>query len=177
MKRLRSLILLPALALACGDRLVSTDEIPVDPFCVESLGTMGYWLDGDRAHVFEDGVGTPHACACITEEQFWDEAEIVRLTALLRDELLPECERIAALRGFDWNDCQSDYDGGQWEHGYMVDELWAPAECPGDGWVAQGEPYEPPFMCDLGEPGCSCTVEAVCTGGSVCIDGMCQTPP
>jgi hypothetical protein len=176
MKALHSLILLSAFAFACGDRLVSTDEIPVDPLCMHAGGTMGYRLDGSRGRVHDRETDRPYACACITEEQFWDEAEIARLSEQLEAELLLECERVAAQLGFDWNDCQIDHDTDVW-HAYMADEIWAPDECPGDGWVAQGEPYEPPFMCDLGDPGCSCTVEAACTGGSVCIDGMCQTPP
>jgi hypothetical protein len=44
--------------------------------------------------------------------------------------------------------------------------------CEGEGWIP--EPDDAPPICELGDPGCSCTVQATCTGGTTCIDGMCQ---
>lgn len=182
MKELRTLVFMSAalFTVACGDRLASIDETPFEPLCLRSWGVMGYWIDGRQwrvQHEGKEGASSPYACACITEEQFWDEAEIERLTDKLLEELLITCERSAALQGFDWDDCQADYDGGTWRFAHLgIGKLSTPFSCGGEGWAGDTEDDELP-ICELGDPGCSCTIEAVCTGGSTCIDGMCQTPP
>jgi hypothetical protein len=180
MKAIPAMILLSATTLGCNERLVSSDQVPLDPMCMIPWGTRGHWLDGTSALVETAEGDTPYACACIIEEQFWEEVETGRWTEELGAELLVECERIAALQGFDWNDCQSDYESGKWSIAQMglQDFILASVDCPGPSWTGTSEPYpdEPPIMCDLGDPGCSCTVEATCTGGATCVDGMCQTP-
>ncbi len=181
------LISLSLTGLACSDRQVSTNETPLESLCMIA-GSMGYWLDGRQTRVHRgEGKGAPYACTCITLEQFWDEdeqslneAELQRLTDELSDELLLECERAAAVQGFDWNDCQADYESGAWGPAQVgLEDFTTPFTCPGEGWAGPNDPYpdDPSIDCELGEPGCSCTVQAICTGGSVCVEGMCQMPP
>ncbi len=168
------------LGLGCNDRLVDSDQIPVEPYCMLTAGTMGTRADGTSALVVYSGDrnGTPYVCSCITEEQFGDEAQFEQVKDELNDRLLDECERVASAAGYVSNECQSDHDHNRWSSWALFaigkfDTLHT--SCPGEGWIEIHEP-EPP-ICELGEPGCSCTVEAKCSGGTTCIDGMCQPPP
>jgi hypothetical protein len=166
------------LGLACNDRLATTNDVPVEPLCLRAIGTRGHRADGTNSIVQWPRGGTPYVCICITEEQFWDPDEIERQAEELNDLLLDECERSAALQGFIWNECEADHDLGSWTDAYRMGTFLGTFQtsfsCGGEGWLADEEPEQP--LCELGTPGCSCTVEATCTGGTTCIDGMCQTP-
>ncbi len=178
---LRALGLLSAalLGLACNERLADTDQIPVEPYCMFAAGTMGTFADGTSYLLLydENRGGTPYVCSCITEEQFWDEAQLARVVSELNDRLLLECEWVAEEAGYVSNDCQLHHDIDYWTAWslFAIGEFELSFSCHSEGWIEIHEP-EPP-ICELGEPGCSCTVEAVCTGGTTCIDGMCQPPP
>jgi hypothetical protein len=160
-------------ALACSDRHADSLGPPVDELCMDA-GSMGYWADGRQHRVWVDG-NTPDVCVCITEDEFWDAARIAELEAEMREDLLVLCEAAAARQGMDWNDCQADYESGEW---FAWMHSWSGFECGGEGWVGPSDPYDdPPIDCELGELGCSCTVGGACDPGGTCIDGMCQTPP
>jgi hypothetical protein len=136
------------------------------------MGTRG---DGTSSLLIHPGHrGTPYVCTCVTEEQFWDEAEIERLEEELNDLLLEECEWVADAQGFASNDCREYHDLELWLGWSFLalGQLDLPNSCGTQGWVDESEPEAP--SCMLGEPGCSCTVEATCTGGATCVDGMCQ---
>ncbi len=174
--KFRALGLLSAalLGLACNERLVDTDQIPVEPYCLIAAGTSGTLADGTSYFLLYDGDhgGTLYVCSCITEEQFWDEAQLARVEDELNDRLLVECESVAEQAGYVSNDCQLHHDIDYWTAvtRFAIGNYELYFSCEGEGWI------EPP-ICELGEPGCSCTVEAVCTDGTTCIDGMCQPPP
>jgi hypothetical protein len=178
MDKLHALGLLTAvvLGLACSERIASTNDVPVEPLCLRLIGTMGHRADGTQSLVQWPG-GAPYVCICVTEEQFWDPVEIDRLAEELSDLLLDECQRAADLQDFAWDECEADHDAGEWTDTYYrgtflgTDTSYS---CGGEGWLPEENP-EPPW-CELGSPGCSCTVEATCTGGTTCIDGMCTTP-
>jgi hypothetical protein len=165
------------LGLACNERLTTTNEVPVEPLCLRAVGTMGHGADGIYRHVRWPGGGGPYVCICITEEQFWDPDEIEPQAEELNDLLLDECERSAALQDFTWDECQAYHDLGLWTDahrmGTFLGKFQTSYSCGGEGWLPD-EMAEP--WCTLGDPGCSCTVEATCTGGATCLDGMCQMP-
>ena len=177
---LRTYALLGAalLGLGCNDRLIDSDQIPAEPYCMFAAGTMGTRADGTSAHLIDPvRDATPYVCSCVTEEQFWDEVLLAQVKDDLNDDLLVECERVADAEGFVSNECQLHHDIDHWVGGslFAIGKFALPFSCPGEGWIEIHEP-EPP-ICELGEPGCSCTVEAKCSGGTTCIDGMCQAPP
>lgn len=125
-----------ALALAsfgCGDRLadLSQDELEPEtvPVCMLIAGTRGYWHDGTRGIVWDPEIAvTPAICECMTTERLELPAEEFWATLDdLNDQMLAECERLSALRGFESDDCLEDYESGLWRH-MTVRAL------PGDYW-------------------------------------------
>lgn len=178
MDRFRTLGLLAAalLGLACNERLLDVE--PTEPLCMIAAGTMGTRADGTSSILlYPVREGTPFVCSCITEEQYWDEAQFAEAREELNDLLLEECEWVADALGYVSNECQVDHDNGRWLSVWVfaVGRWEYPFECAGAGWIDLPDPAPP--ICELGEPGCSCTVEAACSGGTTCIDGMCQAPP
>jgi hypothetical protein len=102
--------------LACGDHLLELDEdFQADepetlPVCLVLAGTtLGYWQNGDSSTVW-DLEQTAAVCTCMTPEQM----ESGELDGVLNDRMLVECERVSALRGFDWDECEEDHASGVW---------------------------------------------------------------
>ncbi len=102
-----------AAVIACGDDMtVVPEESESKPVCMLLVDTHGYWQD-DHGEAISDVFGTGHVasqCMCMTEE----ELESRSLHADLNDLLLEECERLAGLFEFDWNECQKHHDSGLW---------------------------------------------------------------
>jgi hypothetical protein len=154
---LRVPVLLTAvlLGLACSERKLDPNETPLEPLCMWAWDTSGHWADGTHGLVLypEPRDATPYLCTCITEEQFWDEAEIERLEHEMNDPLLVECEEAASWQGFDWNECQEKHDSGIWMYAFLepgVSEYAVPWDCGVEGWVEDVEPKPP--MCQPPPP-------------------------
>jgi hypothetical protein len=127
--RLTVLTIALAGAMACGDHLLGVDEEFADepetlPVCMLLSGTHGYWENGESNIVWDperDHAGG--VCMCMTE------AEMVsgELDHELNDDMLVECERLSALLGYDWDECEEDYASGHWLGGTYrasADSFW-----------------------------------------------------
>lgn len=98
---------------ACADDdLVIVDAEGRDPACMVLIDTAGHWDDGSSMVIFDaKGSGAASgACMCLTDDEF--ESQEIRWQ--LADRVLGECERLADEIGFDWDECQADYDNGVW---------------------------------------------------------------
>ncbi|MFV8751275.1 hypothetical protein ACNOYE_12090 [Nannocystaceae bacterium ST9] len=169
MTRARGSAIAAVLLLACADRLAS--EPHREALCIHALGTIGHWSDGTQSLILDPDAGTPYVCTCVTEAEFWSEDDLAAQIDDLNDRMLEECERVGAEQGFEWTECQLDHDARVWTQWHFFDA--ALASC-GEGWLPDGDSDGP--TCTLGSPGCSCTVDATCTGAANCIDGMCHLP-
>lgn len=110
------LTLVLAGGLACGDHLLGLDEDMFDepetlPVCMILSGTRGYWENGD-SHIVWDlaNENTGSVCTCMTPEQL----ESHEMHGELNDRMLIECQRLSALIGFDWDECEEDHATGHW---------------------------------------------------------------
>ncbi|NJK32116.1 MAG: hypothetical protein HC927_06700 [Deltaproteobacteria bacterium] len=97
--------------MACSERQLDGEiEDPRSAACMVGVA-HGYWDDGGLLVIREWATGTAFtACLCLTEEEFSTKSREDELN----DMLLEECERQAAMKDFDSNDCQEFYDSEYW---------------------------------------------------------------
>jgi hypothetical protein len=119
---------------ACSDRVATVDdEILTRPACMWIIGTDGHWSDGSLRVIYDESRGRAGtACLCLTEEEFESKTHHDQLNDLA----LVECERLASVHQFDWDECQQDHEAGAW----LGDVFWAA------GFYANGLPSG--FVCE-----------------------------
>lgn len=119
----------------CGDRLadLSEDELEPEtvPVCMILAGTLGYWENGEARLVRDPAIDHTFAiCECMTRERLELPTPEFRASLDdLNDQMLVECERMSALMGFDWDECQQDYESGSWRgttYNALPGDYWAP---------------------------------------------------
>lgn len=134
------------LSLGCADRQAEQDdefEPELMAACVTVWGD-GYWDDGSSEPLINERDTTSTVCMCMT----WDEQQDIRFGEMelfseheINTLAFDECKRVSALHAFDTDDCQVNYETGDWRPslGFAIDE-----------WSYRNQQG---LSCDEGDPG------------------------
>ena len=108
MSRRRSALMAAALGLVlgCAERLASSDDPELVPYCMLYPATVS--RDGHNEFLVAADGSTGRVCMCMTFEDYLMQTYVEELN----DWALEECLELAA--DFDTNDCQQMYDAGEW---------------------------------------------------------------
>lgn len=101
----------------CAERQLDFESFEAERrvACVP-LPARGRYPDGSIEYIRPPGRdGTVAVCMCMTDEEM-DEGVY---DDLLNDRAVEECEAAAAPYGFEWDDCQENYETGVW-YGFAV---------------------------------------------------------
>lgn len=101
---------------ACADETVDIpEELIGKPYCM-IVGSWGHYADGTVHLVMnETATKNPAGCACVVQENLWSSETL----AMLNDLALEACNADAAHWGFEWDECQADYEAETWLYSIM----------------------------------------------------------